>query len=294
MAALRVGLGTCRVLPEPDVDQEPLLEALRAAGAEAELVAWDDAEATDPAGFDLCVLRSAWNYYEDPAGFLAWCERAAEQTALLNGVEVVRWNLHKGYLKQLEREGVRIVPTRMLERGRSAEAAALLEETGWEDVVIKPAISASSFSTRRFRAGERDEAAHFLAGMAQERDAMVQRYMASVETVGERALVWIADAFTHAIQKHPRFTGEDERVSDALAPADDERAFAEGVMEAIPTQLRADLLYARVDIMREEDGAIALSELELIEPSLFLLQSPAALERFVGATLDRAQRTRRA
>jgi len=294
MAALRVGLGTCRVLPEPDVDQEPLLEALRAAGAEAELVAWDDAEAADPAGFDLCVLRSAWNYYEDPEGFLAWCEDAARRTTLLNGVEVARWNLHKAYLKALERGGVPIVPTRLLERGRSAEAAALLEETGWEDVVIKPAISASSFSTRRFRAGERDEAAHFLAGMAQERDAMVQRYMASVETVGERALVWIADAFTHAIQKHPRFTGEDERVSDALAPADDERAFAERVMEAIPTQLRADLLYARVDIMREEDGAIALSELELIEPSLFLLQSPAALERFVGATLDRAQRTRRA
>ncbi len=293
-APARVSIATCKILPEPDPDQAPLLEALGAAGAEAERLAWDDAEAPDPARFDLCLLRSTWNYYENPEAFLTWCEQAAQRTALLNGVGAVRWNLHKAYLKQLERAGVRIVPTHLLERGRAGEATALLEQAGWEDVVVKPAISASSFSTRRFRTGEREQAARFLAVLAQERDAMVQRYMASVEAVGERALVWIAGAFTHAIRKQPRFTGEDERVSHALPPADDERAFAERVMEAIPTQLRTDLLYARVDLMRDDDGAIALSELELIEPSLFLAQSPAAMERFVAAILERAQRMRRA
>lgn len=40
--------------------------------------------------------------------------------------------------------------------------------------------------------------------------------------------------------------------------------------------------YARVDLLY--DGATPpLSELELIEPSLFLAQSPAALERFAAA-----------
>ena len=38
-----------------------------------------------------------------------------------------------------------------------------------------------------------------------------------------------------------------------------------------------DLVYARVDLVREADGALALMELELTEPSLFLtLHEPAA------------------
>ena len=41
-------------------------------------------------------------------------------------------------------------------------------------------------------------------------------------------------------------------------------------------------LYARVDLMPDEEGPM-VSELELIEPSLYLVQSPAALDRFVRA-----------
>ncbi len=50
-----------------------------------------------------------------------------------------------------------------------------------------------------------------------------------------------------------------------------------------------DLLYARVDLARDDEGRPLLMELELVEPSLFLLQHPPALERLVRAIEARAR-----
>ncbi|MCI0573101.1 MAG: hypothetical protein L0Y66_20340, partial [Myxococcaceae bacterium] len=84
---------------------------------------------------------------------------------------------------------------------------------------------------------------------------------------------------THAIRKTPRFADGVEQVSGEVAIAGDERAFAERVL----APYAAELLYARVDMVRDEDGALRLMELELVEPSLFFRQCPRALDRFVGA-----------
>src|ERR1700693_2131330 len=95
----KVALVTCAELPEPDPDEALLVDALRQAGLGAELLAWDDPSA-NPAAFDLCVLRSCWNYYEDPQAFLAWIATTAAATKLQNPENVVRWNLHKRYLQK--------------------------------------------------------------------------------------------------------------------------------------------------------------------------------------------------
>ena len=283
----RVALVTCRQLPEPDHDEELLLETLRAAGLEAELLAWDY-EKADPASFDLCVPRSCWNYYRDPHAFLDFVERVGRTSRLLNPPQVVRWNLHKRYLRELEAGGVPIVPTAFLERGESADLAGVLAERGWEEVVVKPSVSAASFRTRRFAVAELEAAQAFLDLLLGERDVMVQRYMPGVEDPGERALVWIDGALTHAIQKRARFAEEAEEVSDALPISDAERALAERALGCV----EEELLYARIDVVPGDAGEVMLSELELIEPSLFLKQSPEALARLVAA-IGRAVRITR-
>ena len=48
------------------------------------------------------------------------------------------------------------------------------------------------------------------------------------------------------------------------------------------------LLYARVDLARSDAGDPILSELELIEPSLFMYTAPDACARMVAA-IERAQ-----
>jgi hypothetical protein len=272
----RIALVTCRVLPEPDPDQDLLLDALRRASMDARMLAWDD-PAGDPGAYDLCVMRSCWDYYRDPDAFLAWVATAARDSRLLNSEAVVHWNIHKRYLARLESAGVPIIPTAWFARGERVDMEAVIDEKGWDDIVVKPAVSAASFRTRRFGRDDLSGAQAFVDALLSERDAMAQQYIPGFETTAERALVWIDGQFTHAVCKHPRFDGEDERVSEALPISDEERALGERALGCVET----DLLYARVDVV-DHDGKPVVSEFELIEPSLFLLQYPPALDRLVS------------
>jgi hypothetical protein len=154
--------------------------------------------------------------------------------------------------------------------------------------VIKPAISAGSFGTQKVDPSVLEEGQRFLESMLEERDMMIQPYVESVDHYGERALVSIDGELTHAVRKSPRFSTDAEQVSAALPIADDERALA---MRILMGAARG-ALYGRVDLARDERGAPMVMELELIEPSLFLLQHPAALSRLARAILSRAQSSR--
>lgn len=281
---MRVAIATCQRIPEPDPDEPLLLAALAGAGVEARMLAWDDAAAPF-AEQDLVVLRSTWNYYLRIDDFIAWVAKTASTTRVLNPPGIVAWNAKKTYLAELERRGIDIVPTELVLHRAARSVDDILRERGWDEVVIKPVVSAGSFRTERFSRASVPEAQAFLDALVADRDAMVQRWMPSVETYGERSLVWIDGTVTHAIRKSPRFAGGSEQVSGDVAIADDERAFAERAL----APFAGELLYARVDMVRDGAGALRLMELELIEPSLFFQQSKPALERFVSALARRAR-----
>jgi len=276
---LDVALASCRVLPEPDPDAEPLRRALDAAGLRSEVLAWDDA-ASDWSRARMTVLRSTWNYPPYRDAFLEWAGRVSAVSALWNPLPVVRWNTYKGYLLELERRGVPIAPTVLLERGSPQTLRAIRRERGWTDVVVKPAVSAASFMTHRFGPGPSDAEAGeaHLRRLLVERDVLVQRYLPSVETHGERALVWIDGELTHAVRKSPRFEGQDESVSrESIGISGAEADLARRVVDHVD----GALLYARIDVAPGPDGTPVLMELELVEPSLFFPQHPPALARFV-------------
>jgi hypothetical protein len=285
-AVIRVALATCTDIPEPDPDEELLTAALADAGAAARVLAWDDPSAPF-ADHDLVVLRSTWNYHEHLDAFLAWTASIAERTRLANPHPIVAMNATKTYLRDLEARGVDVVPTVFVERGERRSVAAILDDERWDAIVIKPVVSAGSFRTARFDRASATDAQAFLDDLTKDRGAMVQRWMPSVDTYGERSLVWIKGEITHAIRKTPRFAGGVERVSDEVAIAPDERAFAERAL----APFAGDLLYARVDLVKDEDGVLRIMELELVEPSLFFKQGPKrALDRFVAAILERDER----
>lgn len=287
--ALDVALASCRELPEPDPDAAPLARALAAAGIDAEVLAWDDGEA-DWSRARLTVLRSTWNYPSHRDAFLDWVERVSTVSTLWNPPPVVRWNTYKGYLLELEGRGVEVVPTVLLPGGTNATLREIRAERAWEDVVVKPVVSAASFKTRRFGAGSLEAGEAHLQELLAERDVLVQRYLPSVEDHGERALVWIDGELTHAVRKTPRFEGEDESVStDAVAIAPAEAALARRAIEAVGVPL----LYARVDVAPGPEGEPVLMELELVEPSLFFPQCLPALERFVAGVRRRLDATGR-
>jgi hypothetical protein len=142
---------------------------------------------------------------------------------------------------------------------------------------VKPAVSAGSYGTIRVRGREAVAAGEqHLRQFVSERDMLVQQYQPSVAGHGERCLIWLAGAFTHAVRKTARFAGDEERVSTEAVPIEaDERVLAERVLALAP----GPLLYARVDLVRDERGHPQLMELELIEPSLFFDQQPGTADR---------------
>ena len=273
-----IGLITCRTLPEPDPDAALLSNALEAAGLSAGFLAWDD-PSDRPSDYRVCVFRSCWNYFEATDAFLAWVQAADGASTLTNPAAAVRWNVDKRYLSALDAAGVPVVPTLFLRRTEPVDLVGLLDGRDWDDIVVKPAVSAASFRTRRFGPGETGRAQRFLDALVGDGDVMVQPYFRSVESSeGERSVIGVDGAWTHAVRKAPRFEGDDEHVSEGLAVTGEEIAIAEACLGVVP----GDVFYARLDLMRDIGGRLRVSEVEVIEPSLYLAQSPAAMERYVA------------
>jgi glutathione synthase/RimK-type ligase-like ATP-grasp enzyme len=275
-------------LTHPD-DDRPLLEsASRDLGVDATWVAWDDS-AIDWSQFSAVVIRSTWDYHHRQDEYLAWVDHVSTRSLLMNPAPVVHWNHHKGYLLDLIRAGVKVVPTTVFEQGSTVSLRALSDETGWDELVVKPAVSAGAKATRRVRADDM-HAERRVAGLVEDGDVLVQPYVANIEAQGETSLVVAAGRVTHAVRKRPapgdfrvqeQFGGHEQPVE----PTGSERALVESVM-AIAGEI-GDLLYARIDCVTKDAEAM-LMELELIEPSLYLRHGPTSTpERLVAAVLER-------
>ena len=282
---LDVALATCRHLPEPDPDREPLSDALRAAGLRVAWYPWDD-PAVDWSVARMTLLRSTWNYPQACDAFRSWLERVAAVSRLENPLELVLMNLHKGYLIDLAGRDIPVPPTELIRRGDVTELREIIRRNGWSEVVVKPAVSAASWRTLRVDHRNIDHGARHLAEIVVDGDALVQRYMPSVEDYGERAIVVIEGRPTHAVRKSPRFGGDDESVSEARVPIHErERELVGRALEGLDQAP----LYARVDVAPDDEGRPVVMELELIEPSLFFDQCPEALDRFVEALIRRLE-----
>jgi len=209
-----------------------------------------------------------------------------------NPPAVLRWNSHKGYLRDLAARGVPIVPTRWLERGTPVGLARLLRDAAWSDAVVKPAVSASAHGTWRtsFETASADQ--RQLDELLRAGDVMVQPFMSEVRDAGEWSFLFLGGRFSHAVLKRPGAGAGDYRVqwefggtADAMVPPGNLVADAEAVMTAVP----GNPLYARVDGV-ERDGRLVLMELELIEPHLFLgwdAGAPGRLAAALGALVTR-------
>jgi glutathione synthase/RimK-type ligase-like ATP-grasp enzyme len=278
----RIAIATCAAYPELKGDDEALCAALRQRGCEAELVVWDE-EGTDWGGFDLCLVRSTWDYHDKYEDFLAWTRRVEAATALHNPADLIAWNSDKRYLRELAEVGVPTVPTLWVGRGSEIDLASELAERDWEEAVVKPAVDLGAKNLHRVRA---DEAQQALSTVLERQEAMVQPFLSSLESEGELSLIYIDGNFSHAVRKHP--AEGDFRVQSiwggTMAPAEPEPQQVEVAERALAT-LEELPLYARVDLVSDLDGSPAVIELELIEPNLYLSTDPTAAERLADATM---------
>lgn len=268
-------------------DDDLLIGALARQGLSAVRVDWarDD---VDWSAFRTAVFRTTWDYFDRFAEFMAWLERVEPLTRLCNSAAIVRWNLDKHYLRDLAARGVPVVPSRFLERGESLSLAGLLGETGWSEAVIKPCVSGAARHTYRVNRATAAAVQRVIDPLLAEESFLLQPFVADVVTNGEDTLVAIAGRVTHGLRK--RAKPGDFRVQDdhggtvhPLEPSVEQVDFAERALAAcdeVPA-------YGRVDLVRLDDGSLAVMELELVEPELWLRLHPPAAEAMATAIAAR-------
>ena len=263
-----------------------LAPSLRDAGLEPVPTPWTghEQDAAGLAGFDLVLPLIAWGYHRDHPRWLAACETwRAAGIPVANPAGVLIWNSDKRYLGRLAEAGAPIVPTVYTDAVTQDHIEAAFADFGAEAVIVKPAVSGGAYRTTRLRRGETlTETPHGTA--------MIQPYLTGLETEGELSLLFFGGRFSHAIRKvaakgdfrvQPDWGGEVTRAE----PDDAEMAAAQAALAAIE---EGPLLYARVDMVRDQENRPVIMELELLEPDLYLGYEAGAQARFVEAVLGRA------
>ena len=285
-----IGLVTAAVARELDTDLPLLGAALERAGTQFHFVDWHDAS-VDWSQYSLLVLRSTWDYHLRRNEFLQWLQRVSLLTTVCNSSEVVEWNSDKKYLGELSALGIAVVPTQFV-----SSAAEIHITQHAMDVVVKPSISAGSHDTFRYRDVRKEMitvSSHISRIVESGATAMVQEYQHTIDGFGETGLVYLSGVFSHAFRKGAILQHRPD-MSNGLYAAEDvgereasdaEQATAQQVLRCVEEKFGAMPLYARVDLIPQNNGQPQLMELELVEPSFFLWASAGSADRAAQAII---------
>ena len=285
-----VALVTCREALGIDYDMPLLLEAVRAAGIVVDEVCWDD-ESIDWSTYHQVVIRSTWDYHRHHDEFMQWVRAVSTVSTISNSLDVITWNTDKHYLAEVAEMGLPVVPTRFIEPSDTdwLDDVSMLLAKG--DVVVKPTISAGSNDTERH--SNIDVAQKQINELlSAQRSVMLQPYLADVDVESETGLVFIDGKFSHAFAKGALLAQAKNMTSGLYAeeeigirqPTDEQLLIGERAVKWLSSRF-GKLLYARVDLLPTAHGPVII-EIELTEPSLYLLLHPSAASELANALVN--------
>lgn len=289
--SIRIGIVTGTAAPSLTDDGVALRGALEQRGYEADPVVWSDD--VDWSGFDVLLVRSCWEYHEDADRFLSWLDTVERRCdVVINDPEIVRWNIHKSYLRDLADAGVAVAPTAYVDAGSDVDLADVADRHGWSDVVVKPAVGTSSVGVWRTAAPGSPDARRRFRDARRTGDLLVQQFLPQIDE-GEFSFVFFAGEFSHATRSVPAdgefrahhiyggTAGPYDPDGSLVSQARTALSAAADVCSVDPTAF----VYARVDGVATAD-TFRLLELELIEPYLGLTRSEGVVDRFADAITD--------
>ncbi len=264
-----------------------LKDALERLGLSVNRTYWDDPN-YDWGQTRAVVFRTIWDYFERFDEFWPWLQRIQNQTQLINPMELLEWNIDKAYLFDLAQRGIPVVPSVLVKKGETRSLSAMAVQNNWTDLVVKPTIAGGGYLTYKYGADELDQRQTQFDALVKDRDMLVQGYIPSITTRGEASLMVFGGVFTHSILKRAK-TG-DFRVQDdfggSVHPYEhtpDDVALAQKVM----AQCSGVPAYGRVDIVWNEHNQPMVSELEIIEPELWVRNAPWSADYFAKAIANK-------
>ena len=279
---MKIALLTCEKLPDLNPEDQKIIPALAQHNIESSAVIWSD-KTVNWTDFDYLIFRNTWDYFEKETEFKIWLDHIENLgIKTLNPIEVIKQNIHKFYLREMEQQGITILPTLFIDKTGHLDLAKRIP-SHWKKAVIKPAFSAGSYLTEVFDVSNSTEIDQQYARIALEKELLVQEFMPQIQTLGETSFIFFNKKFSHAVNKKP--VEGDFRVQSLFGgiytlvhPSQDLIQKAQKVVDTF----KEDLLYARVDgILIDQE--LYLMEVECIEPDLYFDLSENSLERFVAS-----------
>ena len=226
------------------------------------------------------LFRSTWDYFDNFEQFKKWFDKTRNTCLMINSSETIEWNLDKHYLLDLQKHQIPIPNSEFIKRGSSVDLSFLMQEKNWNEIVVKPTISGAAKNTYRLKKEDINQFDSTWKKLIYQEDFIVQEFQNNVIKKGEVAMMVIGGKYTHAVLKKAK--EGDFRVQDDFggsiakySPSEKMVKLAEkctGILSAIPS-------YARVDIIWDNSGDLAVSELELIEPELWFRLNPDAAQK---------------
>lgn len=270
------------------IDDELAIAPLAERGYAVETIPWDRPD-VNWSDYEIAVIRSTWDYQRHAEQFLATLADIERRTRLENPLDIVRWNMRKTYVRDLEASAVPVLPTLWRDRLHAGGLEDAFDELGHDEAVIKPVMSGNAEGAYRLDreriAAHGDAIERYFA----DRPLMLQPFQQAILTEGEYSLFYLNGEYSHCVQKVPKpgdYRVQEEHGGDIRAvPGPDDELLGAGA--AAMAAIGVPLLYARADFVRCDDSVFRVMELELVEPALYLRMDPGAPTRFANAIVER-------
>lgn len=265
------------------LEDQLVLDALRQEGLHAVRKSWSDPD-FDWSSTKYIIFRTTWDYFDRYDEFSKWLTEVSTKTTLLNSAKIINWNIDKHYLTDLKAKGIHICETHFIEQGTATTLHDLHQQLGWQKTVLKPCISGAARHTYKLDASNIEQHETIFQELISEEAMMLQPFQENIMTKGEYSFVVINGKYSHAVLKIAK--PGDFRVQDDFGgtvhihnATNAQITFAENAVKACIEQP----MYARVDVIVDNDDKLAISELELIEPELWFRHHSEAATKLAKA-----------
>lgn len=269
---------------EHDLMIQSIEPAFTALDLELRVVDWEaPIQAFD--GVDLALLGTSWNYQDKPEEFLSKLKTFEESgIEVCNSSEVVRWNIHKTYLRELAEAGAKTIPTLWRETVTYKGVQEAFEVFDCDKVVVKRQVGAGAIGQELVSRGALPPPEWSFGA-----PAMIQPFLPAIQDQGELSFVFVDGELSHVLRKLPG--SGDYRIQSLYGgresvyePSPEEAQQARAILAALPFDTP---LYARIDMLAASPGELLLMEAELVEPYLYPEQGPDLGTRLARAIADR-------
>jgi glutathione synthase/RimK-type ligase-like ATP-grasp enzyme len=268
------------------LEDKLIIDALEAKGLKVHRMNWDNPD-FDWTSTRYVLFRAIWDYFDRFPEFSKWLGDVSQKTKLINPFDQIVWNMDKHYLRDLENVGINIVKTDFVEIGDTRTLKQAISDSGWDHVILKPAVSGGARHTYKIKPGESAQHEAIFKELIAEEGMLIQPFINSIMEKGEVSFMVFGGKYSHAVLKKAK-EGDFRVQDDHGGTVHPYEASAEEIefVQSVMAKCKTVPIYGRVDVTWDNGDKLALVELEIIEPELWFRESSESPKMLADAVLD--------